>query len=186
MKANERSSNWRELYRNEFGFDEKQIDDAGNLWTKYQLLDKTEVSLFKGIRDVVIKFGNYPQGIVSQNSSHNIKLFLERLDLIKYFSVVIGYEEVDLSKQKPNPQGLLACISAISKLDTKPSVVYVGDHQTDVLCAFNANYELKRKAVISILVNHNSGSSSENWEYKPDHFTFNSNEIIEIIQKIVT
>ena len=48
-QATIKSSNWRELYRNEFGLDEKQIDYAGKLWTKYQLLDKTEVQPFEGI-----------------------------------------------------------------------------------------------------------------------------------------
>ena len=184
-KANEKSSNWRELYRNEFGFDEKQIDYAGNLWTKYQLSDETNVDLFQGIREVISKLKNYPQGIVSQNSSKNIKSYLRRFDLEKYFHVVIGYEEVGLSKQKPNPEGLLTCISALSNLNSNPSVIYIGDHQTDIQCTSNANDELRRKAVTSILVNHNSGNSSENWEYKPDHYAANSNEIIEIIETIV-
>ena len=177
-------SNWRELYRNEFGFDEEQTDNAGKIWTKYQLLDNTRVELFNGIRDTILKLENYPQGIVSQNSSGNIKAFLERLDLKKYFDHVIGYEEVDFSKQKPNPEGLLACISAIANLDSNPSVIYIGDHFTDIQCARNANYELNRKAVTSILVNHNKSNATENWEYKPDHYAANSRAIIEIINKI--
>lgn len=177
-------SNWRELYRNEFRFDEKQIDSAGRIWTKYQLLDNTRVELFKGIRNTILKLKNYPQGIVSQNSSENIKAFLERVDLKKYFNHVIGYEDVDFSKQKPSPEGLLACISTITKLDSNATVIYIGDHFTDIQCAHNANYELNWKAVTSILVNHNSGNPTENWEYKPDHYAADPRGIIEIINKL--
>ena len=179
------NANWRELYRNEFGFSEDQIDYAGKLWAKYQLLDKTEVNIFMGIDTTIKKLKDYPQGIVSQNSSENIKLSLDTLGLKKYFNVVVGYEEVDLSKQKPNPDGLLACISAITNLDSNPSVIYIGDHQTDIQCAHNANYKLKRKAVISILVNFNQSNMIENWEFKPDHCAASSEDIIDIIDNIL-
>jgi len=104
-KANTKSSNWRELYRNEFGFDEKQIDYAGSLWTKFQLLDKTEVDLFEGISFTVPKLKKYPQGIVSQNSSENIKNNLERFNLEKYFDRIVGYEEVDFTNKNPILKG---------------------------------------------------------------------------------
>lgn len=185
-QANNNSTNWRELYRNEFGFDETQIDYAGNLWTKFQLLDKTKVDLFKGISNTISKLKNYPQGIVSQNSSENIKSYLERFDLKKYFHAVIGYEEVDFSKQKPNPEGLLACIAAITNLDRNASVIYIGDHRTDIQCAYNANYKLNRNAVISILINYNKSNPIESWEYKPDHYAANPKDIIDIIENIIT
>ncbi len=185
-QANNNSTNWQELYRNEFGFDEKQIDYVGNFWTKFQLMDKTKVDLFEGISNTVSKLKNYLQGIVSQNSSENIKSSLERFDLKKYFQAVIGYEEVDFSKQKPNPSGLFACIAAMTNLDRDTSVIYIGDHQTDMQCAYNANYKLNRKAVISILINYNKINPYENWSYKPDHYATNPGEIIDIIENIIT
>lgn len=184
VQANNNSTNWRELYRNEFGFNEKQIDNAGNLWTKFQLLDKTEVNLFEGIGDTISKLKNYPQGIVSQNSSKNIKASLERFDLNKYFHTVIGYEEVDLSKQKPNPEGLLACISAITTIHENTSVVYIGDHYTDIKCAHNANNKLNRKAVISILISYDKSIPTDDFEYKPDYYASTAKEILDIIEKI--
>jgi phosphoglycolate phosphatase-like HAD superfamily hydrolase len=35
--ANRRTSNWRELYRQEFNLTENQIDEAGRMWSAYQL-----------------------------------------------------------------------------------------------------------------------------------------------------
>ena len=185
-KASTNSSNWRELYRNEFGLDEKQIDDAGRLWTKFQLLDKTEVNLVEGISYAVPKLGAYPQGIVSQNSSENIKRNLERFNLKKYFDRIIGYEEVDFAKQKPNPEGLLTCISEIANLKTKDSVIYIGDHITDIQCAHHANDKMGRNAVVSILLNHNKHSLTQAWDYKPDYIADHPRDILDIIGNVVT
>ncbi|MFA5805969.1 MAG: HAD family hydrolase [Melioribacteraceae bacterium] len=184
-QANVKSSNWRELYRNEFGLTEKQIDNAGKLWTKFQLLDKTEVQLFEGISFTVPKLSTYSQGIVSQNSSENIKNNLERNDLAKYFNQIIGYEEVDFTKQKPNPEGLLKCISDITDQKNNGSVVYIGDHITDIECAQNANEKMGRKAVISILMKYNKLNLAEGWEYKPDYISDRPEDILEIIDKII-
>ena len=185
-KANIKSSNWRELYRNEFGLDEKQIDYAGRLWTKFQLLDKTEVDLFEGISFTVPKLRQYPQGIVSQNSSENIRHILERFNLQKYFDLIIGYEEVDFTKQKPNPEGLLTCISEITNLQNNDSVIYIGDHITDIQCAHHANDKMSRNAVISILLNYNKHNLTEGWDYKPDYITDHPKDILDIVDKIIT
>ena len=184
-QANVKSSNWRELYRNEFGLTEKQIDNAGKYWTKFQLLDKTEVQLFEGIRFTVPKLSAYSQGIVSQNSSENIRNNLERNDLAKYFNQIIGYEEVDFTKQKPNPEGLLKCISDITDQKNNGSVVYIGDHITDIECAQNANEKMGRKAVISILLKYNKLNFAEGWGYKPDYISDRPENILEIIDKII-
>lgn len=184
-QANVKSSNWRELYRNEFGLTEKQIDNAGKLWTKFQLLDKTEVQLFEGIRFTVPKLSAYSQGIVSQNSSEIIRNNLKRNDLAKYFNQIIGYEEVDFTKQKPNPEGLLKCISGITDQKNNDSFVYIGDHITDIKCAQNANEKMGRKAVISILLKYNKLNLAEGWEYKPDFISDRPEDILAIIDKII-
>jgi HAD superfamily hydrolase (TIGR01549 family) len=131
-QANAESSNWRDLYKKEFGLNEEQIDNAGRLWTNIQLLDRTEVLLFEGINHIVAELSAYPQGIVSQNSSRIIKSNLEKFRMEKYFSHIIGYEEVGLKKQKPDPEGLITCISRLSDLKNNHAVVYIGDHITDI------------------------------------------------------
>ena len=111
--ANNRSYNWRELYKREFQLTEDQIDIAGRLWTEYQLLDDTDVYLFDGITEVIRSLGNFPQGIVSQNSRENIIHILEKNNLVPFFKQIIGYEEVGFKNQKPNPYGLLSCIEKL-------------------------------------------------------------------------
>jgi HAD superfamily hydrolase (TIGR01549 family) len=183
-QANVKSTNWRDLYRNEFGLTEKQIDNAGKLWTKFQLLDKTEVQLFEGISFVVPKLSTHPQGIVSQNSSEIIKNNLVRNNLVKYFNHIIGYEEVDFTKQKPNPEGLLKCISEITDQNNDGSVVYIGDHVTDIECAQNTNEKISRTIVISILLNNKKKNLTEGWAYKPDYIADRPKDLLEIINII--
>lgn len=183
-QANTRSANWRDLYSREFGLDEEQIDNAGKMWTKIQLIDETDVQLFSGIDSAVSKLSAYPQGIVSQNSSRIIRSNLEKFRLEKYFSHIIGYEEVELKKQKPDPEGLLTCISTLSDLDNHHSFLYIGDHITDIECAHNANYRIGRKSVISILLNYRKNLIKE-WEYLPDYIADSPEDIPVIINKII-
>jgi len=185
-QANIRSSNWRELYRNEFGLNEEQIDNAGRLWTKLQLQDNTEVELYDGISFTVQNLNAYSQGIVSQNSSRIIKNNLEKFKLEKYFNHIVGYEEVDLSRQKPAPEGLLNCIAEITTLKNNDSVIYIGDHNTDIECAYHANERLGRKTIISILINYNNRNLINGWEYKPDFIANSSEDILEIIYKRIS
>jgi len=183
-QANTRSANWRDLYSREFGLNEEQIDNAGKLWTKIQLLDKTEVQLFKGISNTVIKLNGYPQGIVSQNSSRIIRNNLEKFRLEKYFSHITGYEEVELKKQKPHPEGLITCISSLSGLNNSHSSVYIGDHITDIECAHNVNHKIGKNMVVSILLNNKKQNSAEKWKYKPDYIADSPEDIPGIIEQI--
>jgi N-acetyl-D-muramate 6-phosphate phosphatase len=183
-QANTRSANWRDLYKKEFGLNERQIDAAGKMWTKVQSMDDTDVQLFPGIDYTVQKLSEYPQGIVSQNSSGIIKSNLERYRLKKYFGHIIGYEEVELKKQKPDPDGLLTCISRLSDLTNNHSVVYIGDHITDIECAHNANEWSGRNTVISILLNNNGQNEIKDWKFRPDYVAGRPQDIPEIIIKI--
>jgi HAD superfamily hydrolase (TIGR01549 family) len=183
-QVNIKSSNWRNLYRYELGLSEEQIDNAGKLWTRFQLLDNTEVRFFEGINPVVQKLSKYSQGIVSQNSSENIRINLERAGLAKYFHQIIGYEEVGFTEQKPNPEGLLKCIWKLTYKKNAGSVVYIGDHITDIECAQNANKKVNRNLVISILLKNNKKNFTGGWSNKPEYTADHPEDIPEIIEKI--
>ena len=86
----------------------------------------------------VIKSLKFPQGIVSQNSKENILQNLRLNNLDPHFQSIIGYEEVDLKKQKPHPDGLIKCISDLCQ-SKFGYVFYIGDHETDMLLVKNAN-----------------------------------------------
>lgn len=134
--------NWRDFYRNAFSLSEDEIDEAGKLWTEYQLNDNIYIAPIDGVSEV-IKSLNFPQGIVSQNSKENIVRNLKQNMLDEYFRSIIGYEEVDIKMQKPDPDGLLKCINRLCGTESG-NVFYIGDHETDMQTAKNANQFLNR------------------------------------------
>ena len=73
-------------------------------------------------------------GIVSTKFRYRIEHILTRENLLRFFEVIVGGE--DVQKLKPNPFGL--CL-AIKKLNLDLSnVIYVGDSVTDSETAYNA------------------------------------------------
>ena len=185
--ANRRTSNWRELYRQEFNLTEDQIDEAGRLWTAYQLNDHTEVVFYEGIEAVIRHLAEFPHGIVSQNSKSSITQNLEKKNLLPFFKYIVGYEEVGLNKQKPAPDGLLNCLEKLSA--TSPGYVcYIGDHETDAQCVLAANRCLQEKKVdakiISIGVCFDPGTDTSTWKVRPDYEARKVEQILEIVKKI--
>jgi len=182
-----KSENWRTLYRDEFNLNELDIDKAGKLWSEFQLEDETEAPFYDGIVNVIQTLGNYPHGIVSQNSRENIFQFLQKSKMLKYFKCILGYEEVASSKQKPEPDGLMQCISELVPLNTG-SVIYIGDHETDIRCAINANKVHNEKGsklkIISIGVFYDADTDISNWKVQPDFAVDRIEDIIEIIKTV--
>ena len=186
-QANRKTSNWRELYRQEFNLTENQIDEAGRMWTAYQLYDNTEADFYEGIEAVINDLAEFPHGIVSQNSRSSIVQHLEKKHIRSFFKHIVGYEEVDLKKQKPEPDGLLSCMEKLSAL--KPGYVcYIGDHETDVLCVRAANRALQENNVkvkiFCIGACYDTGTDTSTWNVRPDFEAHKVEDILEIVDKI--
>ena len=185
--ANRRNTNWRELYRQEFNLTEKEIDEVGRLWTTYQLNDDTEVNCYEGIETVISELAEFPHGIVSQNSRSSIAKNLAKMNMLSYFKYIVGYEEVDIKKQKPEPDGLIWCMKKLSALKSG-YVCYIGDHETDVQCVRAANRVLQDKNVkvkiFSIAASYDSGSETSTWSVRPDFEARKVEDIVEIVDHI--
>ena len=181
-RATMESSNWRKFYREEFELNKEEVDEAGSLWTVYQLNDSTQVNIFAGIREGMNSIETIPQGIVSQNSKSNIERQLKSDGLIKYFSHISGYEEVALDMQKPEPDGLISCIKDL--LDSEDGIIfYIGDHETDIQCAARANQILADLEVLSIGVLYGTGIDNVKWNTQPDFEANSVQELFDIISK---
>ena len=178
-----RAENWRSVYRRELGFDDPDIDRAGSLWGPFQLADETPVTLFDGIAELVGGLGHVPQGVVSQNSLRYIADVLATAGLGRYFRHIVGYEEVPAAQQKPAPDGLLACIEALTGL-APGRVFYVGDHETDIRCAFAAQAELDRRdvAVEIVAVGVEFGGYRTEWAVAPHCAVRVPGELLDVIQ----
>ena len=67
-----------------------------------------------------------------------------------YFNAIIGYEEVDFLKQKPDPGVLLKCSTHLGLHTMSGTILFIGDYQTDAHCAFNINHSLGWERIVSI------------------------------------
>jgi phosphoglycolate phosphatase-like HAD superfamily hydrolase len=183
--ADSRSPNWRDLYRLDFGLSEVETEEAGRLWTEYQLKDRTPVLLFDGIKQVIAGLADMPQGVLSQNSRAMIETTLAEANLVHHFGAVVGYEEVPAEQQKPDPAGLLICLEQLTRL--QPGVIfYIGDWQTDAIQAVNSRAALKEKGVgievvfIGAFWAHSAGDGD--WTTRPDYRAQRPEEIIHIVR----
>jgi N-acetyl-D-muramate 6-phosphate phosphatase len=182
INASLESMNWRDFYMKEFDLSALETDLAGKLWTEFQLEDETEICFFPRIVDVINRLRPIPQGIVSQNSRDNIHKLLKSAQIDNCFREVIGYEEVDLQHQKPHPDGLLKCVELIS--DLEPGIIYyIGDHETDIACAFHASKILQStgRTVKSIAAFYRYSQDSTNWKIPADHIAGKETDILDVI-----
>jgi len=185
-QAHIKATNWREFYKESFGFDEKQTDNAGKMWTGYQLEDQTTIPLIAGVKEAIISLSSFPQGIVSQNSKSIITKYLEENNLLSYFQEIIGYEQVDLKRQKPYPDGLIMCIDRLTDSGSG-YILYIGDHETDVRCGVNANNILSKNKseikIISIGAFYGFDVDTSGWSVLPDYQVKNASDIKSIVHK---
>jgi phosphoglycolate phosphatase-like HAD superfamily hydrolase len=172
LLANHGANHWRDLYSEFYGMSEDEISQAEPLWEVYQSSDTTNVTLFDGITQTVNALSDLPQGICSANSSGNIRQVLIEKGIDSAFQSVIGYENLSVHQQKPAPDGGLNCLQEIYSQDhediTGETIVFVGDHQADVICARGLAERLgPSNTVISVVVTY-SGAQPQRWSMQPD------------------
>ena len=96
---------------------------------------------------------------------------------------IIGYEEIDISKQKPDPNGLITCIREICN-EKCEIVLYIGDHETDIICAVNAAIILKKTKIIPIAANYGMQEEISSWKTLPKYILQHPSDLLEIIKKL--
>ena len=180
-----RVRNWRDLYMVEFGLSPDDTDRAGALWAPLQAEDHTPTTVYEGIPETLLRLHWMPHGIVSQNARTTIEARLREADLAHRFTSIIGYEEVGRDRQKPDPEGLLACIAALPDVDGG-AVLFVGDHPTDIECAMAANRVLARDGrttgVIAVAACFGTTCDTDGWAVQPAHVVRHPTDLIDIVQ----
>jgi HAD superfamily hydrolase (TIGR01549 family) len=182
------SINWRDFYMNHFGMSEQQVDDAGALWSEFQLKNQTPVEIFDGIHELLNRLSPIPQGICSLNCMHNIEKKLQQCQLLDYFSSIVGYNSNLINKPKPNPESFMICLQQM-KVPVAGNIICIGDHPEDTEFARNAETLLRNDKnqlrIINIAVCY-SGSTPDHWEIKPDYQAQTVSEIMSIIASYST
>ena len=179
--VNHRSKNWQDLYINYYGLTEEETIKAGSLWTEYQLRNSTPVELFPGISQTVSQL-NLPLGICSQNSTENIRQVLTKFELLEKFNSIIGYDDVPNNAQKPSAFSGIRCLENIFLKRLNKTILYIGDHESDVEFARNISKELgQSNNVISIIVTY-SGANTTSLSFKPDYEISSPLELLNIVE----
>lgn len=187
-QLNRRVANWREMYRDAFGFGEEEIDRAGRLWTEHQLRSDVPTPMFPGVAEALPRMPEVPQGIVSQNARENIEAVLEAEGLLGHFGSIVGYTDVSLQRQKPAPDALLRCLAALAP-DAASTVLYVGDHVTDVRCAEAANQRLReddrRLRIVTVAARFRASTDVGRWSPPPDHVARAPEDVVRLARSLV-
>lgn len=180
------TSNWRDFYIRHLGFDDNRTDEVGRLWTEYQLRDQSRVPAFEGVTATLSDLRGYPHAVCSQNARSVIQRVLGDLGLHHLFQRVVGYEEVPIRKQKPEPDGLLLCLEALRV--GSGCILFVGDHPTDTLTAQNANRHLRAAGrtvrVISVGAAYGAQRPCREWPVQPDFIARQPSDIARIRDRI--
>jgi HAD superfamily hydrolase (TIGR01549 family) len=181
--ADARCTNWREFYHRELELDDTDLTLAGRLWREFQERERTPMPLYDGIAETLGALRTLPHGIFSQNSRDNIASTLRATSLDSYFRVVIGFEEVGANREKPWPDGFLMCVESLTRL--RPGrVFYVGDHETDALCAANARTEILERdlgiEVITIAALYGAYTPAA-WTESCDHCAAHPSDVVDIV-----
>lgn len=186
-RALHRHTNWKSFYRVELEMTDAEVLEAGALWMEHQLADRTVARFYEGIPEVLAAIGDVPHGIVSLNARANILRFLAELDLEHHFREVIGYEEVDLDRQKPEPDALLLCIERLTAM--RPgTVLFVGDHETDIRCALNAAAHFREGGipieVIAVGALYAPATDDSHWDVEPHFRAHRPAEILDVVERL--
>lgn len=175
--------NWRHFYKEYFGLSDQQINEAGSLWSEFQLKNQTPVELFDGIPQLIRSLPPIPQGICSLNCSLNITKELRQRQLLDYFSYIVGYNTKNINQPKPNPESFAYCLQQM-QVPAEGTILYIGDHHEDTQFARNAEKTLRNNNnqlhVISIAVCY-SGANPGLWEVQPDYRAHSVDEVVSII-----
>jgi phosphoglycolate phosphatase-like HAD superfamily hydrolase len=185
-EAHLRSRNWREFYGDELGLSIRETDEAGRLWTEYQLQDTTDVAVFDGLTEAVEALGDLRHGIVSQNSRANIVRILDGTTLSGRFDPILGFDSVPMSAQKPAADGLIACLRHLTGL-APGFAFYVGDHVTDFECVENARRVLadKKSEIDLRSIGVGYGRNSRAWPLQPDFVARRPGDIPVFVEQVV-
>ena len=179
-----RARNWRDFYAREFDLQDSDVERAGQLWPELQRSDRTPQAPFGGVPEALASLSDLPHGILSQNDSLVITASLDASGLSRHFSVVLGHSELRPEDQKPAAGGLLRCIDALG-LEESAQVFFIGDHETDTMCASNARAALHEagSALEVISVGAFFGDvGDDGWDVAPDRVARTPAQVVDIVR----
>jgi phosphoglycolate phosphatase-like HAD superfamily hydrolase len=185
-QALQRCNNWQHLYREEFKLSPQQVEIAGAAWGEVQQRVVQATPVYQGLSHLFDTLVDIPNGIVSQNAKNTIEDTLVKNRLAHHFDNIIGYQDVSLLQQKPHPQGLLISMSCLCK-DREGTVLFIGDHHTDVEMAHRARQVMDERGaainVTSVLVRFGDIKVPYHHQLQPDFIIDSPSDLLSLIRQ---
>ncbi|MFX1376100.1 MAG: HAD family hydrolase [Promethearchaeota archaeon] len=149
----------------------KKLRVAIFLFNQFNKYKDDEASIYSGIDALIKKIYDkkLKLAILTNNKSQYAEEVLEKFNLTKFFSTIIGFNEV--SEVKPSPEGILKILD-IWKI--KPSeAIFIGDMTTDIDAGRSANVKMVSVA---------SGLAKKETllKHNPDILVDNTKELIDL------
>ncbi len=178
---------WRKLYTECYGMTPEETELAGRLWSVCQRESTLTAPLFDGVGEILQRYGDRKQGIVSQNSGEEIRVVLHDNGLDGCVGYVCGYTDVPQFSPKPSPVPFLKCVEMLHIQPSADKIVYIGDHEEDVLFVRNIRRYYEDNGVpiriLSVAASY-SGSRPATWEHQPDYVAHSIKELAAILKEI--
>lgn len=156
-----------------FTDNKEKIDEMkkafNNNFDKYHT--KKDIKFYKGVFTLLykLKADGYMLGIVTSKKRKHTDITLDMYKVTDLFDITVTRDEVE--NPKPNKEALeLIKESCNLKAD---ELIYIGDHEYDIMCANNAN-------VKSVIVNH-SNRLPEAFDAKPTRVAMSISDIYGIV-----
>ncbi len=111
------------------------IDEVDHEINKIEYEAALQASHIDGIEEILefVEKQNLKQAIFTFNTHRNAEVSLQKVNLMKYFELIVGRDNVE--NMKPHPDHLL---SICKKLDVLPSeIIVIGDSSRDIEAALN-------------------------------------------------
>jgi len=121
----------------ELGIAEDKVwDFVATYKEEYRKISTIKTTLLPKAVEAVQKASTFAElGIVTTKTGRYSKILMEHFDLMKYFKVLIGREDVD--KPKPDAEPIL---KALKSFNVKDQEIYmIGDTKLDLISAKNAH-----------------------------------------------
>jgi len=123
------------MYR-ELGIDEDKVWDFVDTYKEeYRKISTIKTKLLPNAVESIKKAASFAElGIVTTKTGKYSKVLMEHFDLMKYFKILIGYE--DVKNPKPHEEPIL---KALDSFDTTDKDIWmIGDTKLDLISAKNA------------------------------------------------
>ncbi|MCF6330396.1 MAG: HAD family hydrolase [Sulfurimonas sp.] len=129
----------------ELGVSENEIwDYVATYKEEYRKISTIKTKLLSCATQAIQEASKFAKlGIVTTKTGKYSKILMEHFELMEYFDVLIGFE--DVKNPKPHQEPILKALQSFKKNDEE--IWMIGDTKLDIICANNAG--VKSAAVLS-------------------------------------